>query len=174
MTPAESGITLAFETAYCFAVSVASHQMTRCNHLQFAMSHGTGEITCTPFLQSIGSLNHMSVTTTPEYTRSIAEAESYEPFIVGGEAVGEVHWVRTEGAEGATLSVGLWRSEPQSFPYPFNADETIYALEGELVVDLESGEKVVLRPGDIASFTKGTESTWTVTESFKKLFVISG
>ncbi|MEJ2865600.1 cupin domain-containing protein [Actinomycetospora flava] len=114
-------------------------------------------------------------TTTSEYTRSVADATEWEPFMAGGEAVGEVHWIRTEGAEGATLNVGLWRSEPQSFPYPFTADETIHALEGELVVDLvESGEQVVLRRGDIASFTKGTKSTWTVTEPFKKFFVISG
>jgi uncharacterized protein len=112
---------------------------------------------------------------TTEYARSTTTAQEWEPFMAGGEAVGEVHWIRTEGAEGATLNVGLWRSGPQSFPYPFTADETIHALEGELVVDLvESGEQVVLRPGDIASFTKGTKSTWTATEPFKKLFVISG
>ena len=59
--------------------------------------------------------------------------------------------------------------------YPFGADETIHALEGELVIDLvETGETVVLKPGDVASFTKGTKSTWTVTSPFKKLFVISG
>ena len=114
-------------------------------------------------------------TQTSEYARSTASADEWEPFMAGGEAVGEVHWIRTDGAEGATLNVGLWRSEPQSFPYPFAADETIHALEGELVVDLvESGEQVVLRPGDIASFTKGTKSTWTVTRPFKKFFVISG
>jgi uncharacterized cupin superfamily protein len=109
-----------------------------------------------------------------EYALSATSTDDYEPFLVGGEAIGEVHWIRTEGSEGATLAVGLWRSEPQSFPYPFNADETIHALAGELVVELESGEKVTLRPGDIASFTKGTKSMWTVTQPFMKLFVISG
>lgn len=117
----------------------------------------------------------MTITQTPHYTRSVVTAQEWEPFVVGGEAVGEVHWIRTEGAEGATLGVGLWRSEPQSFPYPFTADETIHALEGELVIDVvDTGEKVVLQPGDVASFTKGTRSTWTVTSPFKKLFVISG
>lgn len=113
-------------------------------------------------------------TSTLEYSLCDVEANEYESFIVGGTAVGEVCWVRTEGAGGAPLQVGLWRSGPQSFPYPFGADETIHALEGELVIDLASGEQVVLRPGDIASFTKGTQSTWTITEPFKKLFVISG
>lgn len=115
----------------------------------------------------------MSVTTN-EYTMSTVDAEDWEPFMVGETAIGEVHWVRSEGAEGAKLAVGLWRSEPQSFPYPFGADETIHALEGELLIELASGESVTLTPGDVASFTKGTESTWTVVSPFKKLFIISG
>lgn len=114
-------------------------------------------------------------TETTEYARSTADAGEWEPFVVEGAAIGEVHWIRTEGAEGATLNVGLWRSDEQTFPYPFDADETMHVLEGELVIDLtDSGERVVLRPGDIASFTRGTMSTWTVTAPFKKLFVISG
>src|SRR5215471_7481620 len=97
-------------------------------------------------------------TKTAEYARSTATAQEWEPFIVGGVALGEVHWIRTQGADESTLYVGLWRAEPQSFEYPFNADETIHALDGELVIDLESGEQVTLRAGDIASFTKGTKS----------------
>jgi len=111
---------------------------------------------------------------TQEYAMSSTEASEWEPFMVDGTAIGEVHWVRSEGAEGAALAVGLWRSEPQSFPYPFGADETIHALDGELLIELDSGESVTLKPGDIASFTKGTMSTWTVVTPFKKLFVISG
>jgi uncharacterized cupin superfamily protein len=113
-------------------------------------------------------------TTTNEYVLSTAAAEEWEPFLVDGVAYGEVHWLRKQGAEGRTLLAGLWRSEPQQFPYPFTADETIHALSGELVIDLDSGERVTLRKGDIASFTKGANSTWTVTEPFKKLFVING
>lgn len=60
-------------------------------------------------------------TKTAEYAKSETAAEDYEPFMVGGETIGEVHWIRTEGA-----------------------------------------------------VTKGTKSTWTVTQPFKKLFVISG
>ena len=117
------------------------------------------------------------ITQTAEYARSAITAGEWEPFVVEGEAIGEVHWIRTEGSEGAALAVGLWRSGPQPpppFPYTFSVDETFHALEGELVIELESGEKITLRPGDVVSFAKGTKSTWTVTEPFKKLFVISG
>ncbi|OZC63704.1 hypothetical protein CH306_26070 [Rhodococcus sp. 15-725-2-2b] len=94
--------------------------------------------------------------------------------MVGDKAVGEVHWVRTTAAdEGKTLFIGLWRSDEQTFPYPFNQDETIHVLEGELLVEYPSGEKVTFVAGDIASFTKGTTTTWTVVKPFKKLFVIS-
>ena len=112
--------------------------------------------------------------TTSEYAASSIDATEWEPFMVGDTAIGEVHWIRSEGAEGMALAVGLWRSETQSFPYPFNADETIHALDGELLIELESGEKVTLTPGDVVSFTKGTMSTWTVVSPFKKLFIISG
>lgn len=117
----------------------------------------------------------MTETTTTAYVRSDVDATVWEPFIVGDKAVGEVHWIRTEAAEAdRVLFVGLWRSEPQTFPYPFAQDETIQVVEGELLVEYPSGEKLTFLPGDVASFTKGTETTWTVVKSFKKLFVISG
>lgn len=116
----------------------------------------------------------MSETTTVAFDASSADAEAYEPFLVDGTAVGEVHWIRKEGSEGRTLFVGLWRHTPSTFPYNFGEDETIYALEGALEVAIDGGETVTLRAGDIYSFAKGTTSTWTVVEPFKKLFVISG
>jgi len=61
-----------------------------------------------------------------------------------------------------------------SFPYSFPGDETFHVLEGEVTIELEGGESVTLGPGDIASFTKGQSSTWTITKPFKKFFVISG
>jgi len=38
------------------------------------------------------------------YERTDSEATAFEPFIVGGEAIGEVHWLRTEGSDGRTLA----------------------------------------------------------------------
>ena len=112
--------------------------------------------------------------TTAAYFTSTTASTAYEPFLVAGEAAGEVHWIRNGGSGSSTLAVGLWRSEPSTFPYPFGDDETIHVLEGELDIELASGEVVCLTPGDVVSFPKGTESTWTVRSPFKKLFVISG
>ncbi|WP_326594842.1 cupin domain-containing protein [Streptomyces sp. NBC_01803] len=116
----------------------------------------------------------MSETLASAFEHSTADADAYEPFVVDGTAVGEVHWIRKEGSGGRTLLVGLWRHTPSIFPYFFGEDETIYALEGVLEVAIEGGETVTLRPGDIYSFAQNTKSTWTVVEPFKKLFVISG
>lgn len=108
------------------------------------------------------------------YIRSDIQAQDYEPFMVGDAACGEVHWLRTTGSDGRVLAAGLWRSHAQTFPYPFAADETVHVLAGELTVALAANETMVLRPGDIASFTKGTDSTWTVTDGFLKFFVVGG
>lgn len=113
-------------------------------------------------------------TSQTSYHAASVDATDYEPFMVGDEAVGDVHWIRNGGADGTTLAVGLWKCEPRTFPYPFATDETIHALDGVLEIALSTGEVVTLRKGDVASFVKGTESTWTVKEAFTKLFVASG
>jgi uncharacterized cupin superfamily protein len=39
---------------------------------------------------------------------------------------------------------------------------------------VDTGERIDLHAGDIASFDKGTRSVWTFAEPFKKFTVISG
>ncbi|MFE3105254.1 cupin domain-containing protein [Nocardia tengchongensis] len=114
------------------------------------------------------------MTSNSSYTTSTVEAGDYEPFLVAGEQCGEVNWLRTEGSDGSTLATGLWRSHAQTFDYPFEADETILVLEGVLVIDFGHGRRLTLNKGDLASFVKGTVSNWTVSDGFKKFFVVSG
>jgi uncharacterized cupin superfamily protein len=47
-------------------------------------------------------------------------------------------------------------------------------LEGRVRIRLGGATEVELQPGDLASFAKGTPSTWTIVEPLKKFFVISG
>jgi uncharacterized cupin superfamily protein len=98
----------------------------------------------------------------------------YEPFVHEGETLGEVHWLRVESGGDGVLYAGLWTHGPGEIPYVFPGDETLHVLEGEVSIDVEGGESVTLKPGDIASFTKGQSSTWHITQPFKKFFVISG
>jgi uncharacterized cupin superfamily protein len=93
---------------------------------------------------------------------------------VEGKQYGEVHWLRTESGGEGVLYTGLWRAEPQDIPYVFPGDETFEVLEGAVHIEVEGGETVDLKVGDVASFPKGASSTWTVKSPFKKFFVISG
>lgn len=113
-------------------------------------------------------------TPTTSYVGSNVNSTEYEAFVVRDGAIGEVHWLRAEGSDGSTLATGLWRSDERTFNYPFGADETIHVLAGIVTIQLAGGESVRLVTGDIASFTEGTDSTWTVTDGFKKFFVVSG
>jgi uncharacterized cupin superfamily protein len=105
---------------------------------------------------------------------SSIETQEYEPFMHEGQQLGEVHWLRTESGGDGVLFTGLWTHAPGEIPYVFPGDETMHVLEGEVTIDVEDGETVTLRPGDIASFAKGQSSQWTITQPFKKFFVISG
>lgn len=112
-----------------------------------------------------------SVGTTP--VSNVATSE-YEPFVHEGEPFGDVHWLRVGSGGEGVLYAGLWTHEPADLPYVFPGDETFHVLGGEVTIDVEGGDSVTLREGDIASFTKGQTSTWHITQPFKKFFVISG
>ena len=63
---------------------------------------------------------------------------------------------------------------PARYEYLFDGDESFQVLEGSASIELlDTGERVDLRAGDIASFDNGTRSVWTFTEPFKKFTVIS-
>ena len=103
-------------------------------------------------------------------------ATDYEPFpleAVEGDPDGKVHWL-TASAEGEPmLYAGLFTGKPSTFTYTFGGNETFNVLEGEVRVELDSGEAVDLSPGDLVTFPKGARSTWIVKTPFKKFFVIS-
>jgi uncharacterized cupin superfamily protein len=105
---------------------------------------------------------------------SSVSAQDYEPYMVGEEQFGNVHWLRTESGGEGQLHTGLWACEPGTFHYTFPGDETFHVLEGEIRIEVEGGGVVDLRAGDIVSFPKGQKSTWTIKAPHKNFFVISG
>jgi uncharacterized cupin superfamily protein len=69
----------------------------------------------------------------------------------------------------------LWRCDPMSFEYVFHGDESFLVVSGFVRIALaEGGETIELHAGDVASFPKGTRSTWTVVERIEKFTVVSG
>ncbi|MGD9714255.1 MAG: cupin domain-containing protein [Thermomicrobiales bacterium] len=98
----------------------------------------------------------------------------YDLEVISGEPRGGVHWLRDQSGGDGVLFTGLFRAEPSVFAYEFSGDESFHVIDGEIQIELDSGERVDLRAGDIASFPKGAKSTWTVKKPFRKFFVISG
>jgi uncharacterized cupin superfamily protein len=114
--------------------------------------------------------------TAGSYVTDRADSPEYEPMMVDGEQVGEAHWLRANGSHGNPHEACLWRTDaPASYDYLFTGDESFLVLDGSVSIELvDTGERVDLEAGDIASFDKGTRSVWTFTEAFKKFTVISG
>lgn len=108
--------------------------------------------------------------------RTNVDAEEWEPMELGAAIVGEVHSLRSDKGE-ATYEAGLWRvlgELPEPFNYDFECNETIYVLEGEVVIVVEDGPTFELGPGDVASFASGSRAAWRIARTpFKELFVLS-
>ncbi len=118
------------------------------------------------------------MSTTQQTFHSVDAPSDFEDFpvegVVAGELKGRVHWLRQEGVGEGMLLTGIFTSEPSTFPYEFAGDETFHFIEDRVTIQMENGEGVDLKPGDIASYPKGAKSTWKIHEPFRKFFVISG
>jgi len=109
---------------------------------------------------------------TTRYAVDRVDASGYQPEMIDGVAVGESHQISPSGPRESGLDVSLWRSDPGTYDYDFEGDEAFHVVEGRATVELSDGERVELRPGDVAHFKAGTRSVWTITEPFKKFVVI--
>lgn len=117
------------------------------------------------------------VISTPTHCVASIETDGWEPFVVEGEQAGEVAWLRQAQVGDRPLVAGVWRALsgqlPETVPYVFHGHETFHVIEGEVTIAVDGEEPVRLQPGDIASYTDGTKSTWTISTPFKKFFVVS-
>jgi uncharacterized cupin superfamily protein len=111
---------------------------------------------------------------TTGYLVDRVDAEGYEPDIVDGAQVGEFRGLEPAGESPAVLDACVWRSDPATYDYVFESDEAFCVLEGAATVELtDTGGALKLRAGDVAYFSAGTRSVWTITEAFKKFTVIA-
>jgi uncharacterized cupin superfamily protein len=81
--------------------------------------------------------------------------------------------VEREPAEDALKQRGvfdwpIWTKEVSSFPWTYDASETCYLLEGEVVVTPDGGEPVEIRKGDLVTFPSGMSCTWEVRSPVRK------
>lgn len=117
------------------------------------------------------------MTVTQTHYLSTSTTEDYAPFemnILDGDRETFVHMLREDSGGEGQLLAGMWRAGICTIDYMNAGDETMHVLRGEAEVELDDGEVVKLKAGDIASFVKGTHAIWRVQAPFEKVFVISG
>ncbi len=111
-----------------------------------------------------------------EIRRTNVRTAIWEPCVTSdGRTIGDAEWLRrrTDGTWSHTAM--LWRCQPMSFDYNFAGDESFIVISGQVRITLkESGQVIELGTGDVASFGKGTRSTWTIVEPLEKFTVVSG
>ena len=66
--------------------------------------------------------------------------------------------------------VGLWGMAP-GVDHDTEVDEVFVVLAGRGTVEFEDGEVVTLAPGVAVRLTAGERTTWTVTETLRKVYV---
>jgi uncharacterized cupin superfamily protein len=117
-------------------------------------------------------------TTEQKAAVSTDDPTQYEDFplpdVLEGTPNGKVHWLRTSTGGDGQLLTGMFTAEPSKVNYEFIGDESLHHMQGRVTVEMDSGDTIDLRPGDVASFPKGAKSVWTIHEPMKKFFVISG
>jgi uncharacterized cupin superfamily protein len=62
----------------------------------------------------------------------------------------------------------IWTKEASEFPWQYDARETCYFVEGDVVVTPEAGVPVEMKKGDLVIFPKGMSCTWKIRKDVKK------
>ena len=66
--------------------------------------------------------------------------------------------------------IGLWAMEP-GVDHDTEVDEVFVVLAGRGTVEFADGEVVTLAPGVAVRLKAGERTTWTVTETLRKVYV---
>ncbi len=65
------------------------------------------------------------------------------------KALGVTHWP-------------VWSKEVSRFPWVYDASESCYFIEGEVLVTTEQGQEVTIQAGDLVTFPAGLSCVWDI------------
>jgi uncharacterized cupin superfamily protein len=105
------------------------------------------------------------------------QLESYDlpaEAVIAGDPRPRAWTVTREDGAGQKVISGVLEADPGTIRYPIRGVDTLYVLKGHAHVELDGGDVVDLGPGDVAVLPPGGVATWTFTEPFKEIFVLSG
>ena len=74
-------------------------------------------------------------------------------------------------AQTAAMEVGVWE-HPVGRSTDVEADEIFVVLSGRATVQFADGTELDLGPGTVGILEAGAETTWVVTETLRKVWVI--
>lgn len=66
---------------------------------------------------------------------------------------------------------GIWEKEASTFPWTYDATETCYFLQGDVVVTPDGGEPVSMGKGDLVTFPRGMSCSWEIRQGVKKYYL---
>jgi uncharacterized cupin superfamily protein len=86
--------------------------------------------------------------------------------------------IERQAGEDCLQSLGVrnwpvWSKGPSEFPWTYDATETCYLLEGQVIVTLGRGEPVEFGQGDLVIFPRGLSCTWKVLKTVRKHYDFS-
>jgi uncharacterized cupin superfamily protein len=76
--------------------------------------------------------------------------------------------VLATSADGTATTI-VWQCTPGKFEWHYDSDETIYFLEGSVVISADGMAPTRLGPGDVLYFKKGAVAQWHIEERIRKL-----
>ncbi len=80
-----------------------------------------------------------------------------------------MRWVKYIHSHDDRVTCGVWDCQAGVFNVDFKCDEVVHILEGEVTVRSQDAVRT-LRPGDVAMFRTGLQTTWEVPRYVRKLW----
>ncbi|OPE53650.1 cupin [Mycolicibacterium diernhoferi] len=98
-------------------------------------------------------------------------ALTHEPVPADQSVTGDPSTAATALTEFGGLEIGVWEMSVGTMT-DIEADEAFVVLSGAATVEFADGSPSLrLRAGDIGRLAAGAETTWTVTETLRKIYL---
>ncbi len=77
-------------------------------------------------------------------------------------------FVLSRSFDGMALTI-VWECTEGKFNWTYDCDETIYFLQGSVVIESDTMAPTRLGPGDVLFFRRGARACWTIEKKIRKL-----
>ena len=105
-----------------------------------------------------------------QYTAALGLDLKYEPLPAGQVVLGNPSTAVRELEDLAGCGVGIWEMTPGT-ALDTEAEEVFVVLSGRArIVFLDDGSSLDIATGDVVRLRKGQRTSWTVTETLRKVY----